>query len=290
MIPAGHERTRRNLHDTWALRRSQPLVPLGFSGLLRTLGAGSDRVKPRHPPFRDGSAELSTVCPPTVGSAGGAARRRIERGRLSVEAGQDQAATEQVGRRHDVGVGDPPGDGPVGFDRERLDLGLDDDVGESRRARAGRRSVSPSDAPSGARRSPSRARRCGSHSRPPGRRPYPSGAPAGRRGSATRTGPSTPRAVPRVGARPGRAAPGPRRRASRDRSARRPPRTGRRPRGPTRCRPSASAHAGRRDRRSLRSGARRSPLDGRPVRRGRSARRAPPAQPRPPRPAPRRSG
>ena len=46
MIPAGHERTRRNLHDTWALRRSQPLVPLGFSGLVRTLGAGRGRVNP----------------------------------------------------------------------------------------------------------------------------------------------------------------------------------------------------------------------------------------------------
>src|SRR6188508_3083233 len=35
MIPAGHERARRNLHGTWALRRSQPLVSLGLSGLGR---------------------------------------------------------------------------------------------------------------------------------------------------------------------------------------------------------------------------------------------------------------
>src|SRR3954466_3382606 len=33
MIRGGHEKARRNLRDTWALRRSQPLVTLGLSGL-----------------------------------------------------------------------------------------------------------------------------------------------------------------------------------------------------------------------------------------------------------------
>ena len=36
--------------------------------------------------------------------------------------------------RDDVGVRHPPGDLAVGLERERLDLGLDDDVGEARRA------------------------------------------------------------------------------------------------------------------------------------------------------------
>ena len=44
MIRAGHERTRRNLRGTWALRRSQPLVTLGSSGLPRTLGGPAGPV------------------------------------------------------------------------------------------------------------------------------------------------------------------------------------------------------------------------------------------------------
>ena len=63
MIRAGHERTRRNLHDTWALRRSQPLVSLGPSGLPRTLGGRQVSGQPGCPPFGRRSVELSTVRP-----------------------------------------------------------------------------------------------------------------------------------------------------------------------------------------------------------------------------------
>ena len=46
---------------------------------------------------------------------------------------QDQPPAEELRARHDVAVGDPPADGPVGLDRERLDLGLDEDVRQPRR-------------------------------------------------------------------------------------------------------------------------------------------------------------
>ena len=54
MIRAGHERARRNLPDTWALRRSRPLVSLDPSGLRATIGGTADagqRVRPPDPPI-----------------------------------------------------------------------------------------------------------------------------------------------------------------------------------------------------------------------------------------------
>ena len=51
--------------------------------------------------------------------------------------GQHQATTDQLGGGHDVGVGDPPGDRPVRLDREGLDLGLDQDVGQPGRSEEG---------------------------------------------------------------------------------------------------------------------------------------------------------
>ena len=137
MIRAGHERARRNLHDTWALRRSQPLVTLGLSGLVLTVGAaGPARSIRRRPPISAGTARLSTARPqaaPAGRSAGGPSGRRIEGGDLAAEAGQDQPAADEVGADDDLGVGEPPGHGPVRFDRERLDLGLDEDVRQPRR-------------------------------------------------------------------------------------------------------------------------------------------------------------
>ena len=65
--------------------------------------------------------------------ADAAARPRIERPDLPVEARQHQAPADELDRRDDVRVRDPPGDLAVGLERERLDLGLDDDVGEPRR-------------------------------------------------------------------------------------------------------------------------------------------------------------
>ena len=64
MIPAGHERARRNLHDTWALRRSQPLVSLGPSGLgrmVRGRGAAGQSDSSTESPDRLG--RLSTARP-----------------------------------------------------------------------------------------------------------------------------------------------------------------------------------------------------------------------------------
>ena len=67
MIPAGHERARRNLHGTWALRRSQPLVSLGISGLGRMVGPWPWPVNPGHPRNRAEIArfadQLSTTRP-----------------------------------------------------------------------------------------------------------------------------------------------------------------------------------------------------------------------------------
>ena len=117
MIRAGHERARRNLHDTWALRRSQPLVSLGPSGLVtngrgrrRTGSIGSSTVWRRIRAVIHRRVHSRAARPPVVRSARGPPRRRIERGDLAVEAGQHQPAAEQVGGGHHLGMGDPPGD------------------------------------------------------------------------------------------------------------------------------------------------------------------------------------
>ena len=85
---------------------------------------------------------------------------------LAVVAGQDEAAADQLGRGHHVRVGDPPGDRPVRLDRERLELGLDEDVRQPRRAEQredrGRRTMFPG----GAHRCRSRVRTCGTRSSP----------------------------------------------------------------------------------------------------------------------------
>ncbi len=260
MIRAGHERARRNLHDTWALRRSQPLVTLGLSGLPPTVGAvvrpvnrGSSTVSGR---FARVIHRLSTAG--GAPSAGRSTRRRIERAVLAVEPGEDQPAADQVGGGHDVGVGDPPGDRPVRLDGERLDLGLDDDVGQPRRTEQGderrRRPVIPA--------------------RLAGRRLEAVGVePVGDDEQAVRVPVDGPRLVvderrEAGGPRPARAfeaqlraaqaASGRPRRAGRGRRGRRRPRTGRRRPGRSRCRPIASAPAGRPGRRSSRCAARRS--------------------------------
>ena len=71
MIRAGHERARRNLHDTWALRRSQPLVTLGPSGLVAN---GTGRRGPGQSAsstnLASDAARLSTVRPQSAAPAG----------------------------------------------------------------------------------------------------------------------------------------------------------------------------------------------------------------------------
>ena len=141
---AGHGRARRNLPDTWALMRSPPLVSLGPSGLIQRYGAAGTDGNGTCPPIRSewprvihrpsthGRSPATAAAPER--SAGGPPGRRVERVQLAVVPGQDEAAADQLGRDHHIGVGDPPGDRPVGLDRERLELGLDEDVGEPRRA------------------------------------------------------------------------------------------------------------------------------------------------------------
>src|SRR4249919_2917418 len=118
MIRAGHERARRNLHDTWALRRSQPLVTLGLSGLVLTVGAGVPSRQSASSTVCAASAEV--IHSPSTGRAagplaGGPSGRRIEGCDLAAEAGQHQPATDQVGTDDDLGVGQPPGHGAVRF-------------------------------------------------------------------------------------------------------------------------------------------------------------------------------
>ena len=155
-------------------------------------------------------AELSTVCPhsrcdrgrrPPPRSLSRSTGRWPDRASadLAVETGQHEPPADQLGGGHHVRVGDPPGDRPVGLDRERLDLGLDDDVGEARRSRAGRSSASPTDGPSarlaGRRLEAVGVEPVGDDEQAGGR---PSGAPVARRGSATRSGRSRRRAALRV--------------------------------------------------------------------------------------------
>jgi hypothetical protein len=68
---------------------------------------------------------------PLPGSAAGTARRRVDRAHLPAEPGQDEVPTDELGRGHHVRVSDAPGDGAVGLDRERFQLGLDEDVGQA---------------------------------------------------------------------------------------------------------------------------------------------------------------
>ncbi len=74
-------------------------------------------------------------------------RRGIECADLAVETRQNEAAADELGCGHDVGVGDPPGDGPIGLDGERLELGGDEDVLDpgrpEQREQRGRRTVLP---------------------------------------------------------------------------------------------------------------------------------------------------
>ena len=51
---------------------------------------------------------------------------------LAVKAREDQPAADQLRGRDDVRVGDAPGDLPVRLHGERLDLGLEEHVGETR--------------------------------------------------------------------------------------------------------------------------------------------------------------
>ena len=135
-------------------------------------------------------------------------RRRVERIDLAVEPGQDQPTADQLGRGDDVAVGDPPGDRPIGFEGERLDLRLDEDVPQPRRAEQaddrGRRAMLPAER----RRSPHRVRRCGSRRPRPAAPRCPSRAPAVRRRSSMRTARSRTRADRPAGARRGTARPG----------------------------------------------------------------------------------
>src|SRR5438552_464660 len=125
IIRAEHERARRNLPDTWALRRSQPLVSIGPSGLDQTIGSR----------YRVGQCRSSTtwrgsrtvIHRPSTGrngltreprSAGGPAGGWVQSAQLAVEAGEHQAPADQISRGDDVGMGDSPGDGSVRIDRE----------------------------------------------------------------------------------------------------------------------------------------------------------------------------
>ena len=76
--------------------------------------------KPTRPPGRSLSRE-----------SGGASRGGVQGVELAVIAGEDEAATDQLGGGDDVRVGETPRDGAVGLDRERLELGLHDHVGQS---------------------------------------------------------------------------------------------------------------------------------------------------------------
>ena len=136
-----------------------------------------------------------------------ASGRGIDRRHLPGVARQHEPPADERGVRDDVAVGDPPADRPVRLDRERLDLRLDEDVGEPRRAedrdQRGRRAVRPAERAGPA----TPARTCGSRTsrRAARRRPRASAGRlvADRRGEA---GPSTRRPARRRGARRGTAA------------------------------------------------------------------------------------
>ena len=131
--------------------RSQPLVSLGPSGLSTTLGprpsAGS------MPPVHEIRATASSGCPRRVHSP------RLSRalaGAAPASPGSRAFDAAAVAREHepaadhrrlgdDVGVGDPPGDGPVGLDRERLELAPGGSRGAAATRRTGRAAASPSD-------------------------------------------------------------------------------------------------------------------------------------------------
>jgi hypothetical protein len=107
---------------------------IGFVHNFDACGDACPRPSPRSP---RNSRETS----------GGATRPRIQRRYLAGEAREDEPPADEFGRRDDIRMGDPPANCPVGLDGERLDLGLDDDVRQPRRADEGddrrRRAVGP---------------------------------------------------------------------------------------------------------------------------------------------------
>jgi len=143
MIRGGHERARRNLYDTWALMRSPPLVTLGPSGLATTLRAATSPGQPgsstrfaSHLRVIHQSSTREVVRAP-CDSARLTSGRGVKDVGLTVKAREDQAAADQLRSGDDVRVGDAPGDLPVRLHGERLDLGLEEHVGETRRAEKG---------------------------------------------------------------------------------------------------------------------------------------------------------
>ena len=234
--------------------RSLPLAcarPLR-AGINATAGSG-----PGQSPLSTSSRDCARGYPQAIRSRHPAARtlpgrdasgRGIQCRHLAREARQHQPPPDERRLGNDVAVGDPPADGAVGLDRERLDLGLDDHVRQSRRAehgdQRGRGAVRPAERPGPALESVG--------DEPVLRRPAgprrPRRAPAARRRWPMRDAPSTPRRARRFGARPDRARSY--RRPTRsvpDPRACRPPLTGRRPRSLTASAPSAIGRGGRPD-------------------------------------------
>ena len=78
-------------------------------------------------------------------------RDGIESRHLSAEARQDHATADEFRFGDDIGVGDPPADGAIRLDRERLDLTLHDHMiqpaGCEERDEGRRRSMVPAQVP-----------------------------------------------------------------------------------------------------------------------------------------------
>jgi hypothetical protein len=110
-----HGRARRNLHDTWALMRSPPLVSFGPSGLLATLRARRRQVNGSYPRISASRSELSTTRPhrgvrSVVEPLGDPAISEVAAQplgapspdpacELAVEAGQDEPTADQLSGR-----------------------------------------------------------------------------------------------------------------------------------------------------------------------------------------------
>ena len=229
-----------------------------------TLGAAHGRGSiATCPPNSAATAGLSTAASTAVGesrrhdgppgdrvSRRRSPGRRIERADAGRRSRQDQPAADQLRRGDDVGVGDPPGHVAVRLDRERLELGLDQDVPEPRRAedrdQRRRRAMGPAQHAGARLEAVRRGSRTSTTSRPAVSQRMRRRLVEDRRGEADR--PGARRAVdPQL--RPAQRVRGRRttERPEVDRGCRRP-RTGRRPPRPVRCRPSASGRAGRPDR------------------------------------------
>ena len=188
MIRAGHERARRNLPDTWALRRSQPLVTLGPSGLRATVGPPRTGSIGGRPPTLDRIGGLSTGCPhsrrrparPSDASRPSPrARRRIERAdlpakpvRTSRPPTSSAAVTTSEWATRQATV-------PSGSMANVSISAWTSDVARAGTTRAGRAAASPSGGPSAARRSPSRGRSCGTRRRRRAGRRCPSASARG---------------------------------------------------------------------------------------------------------------